>query len=774
MNRANWTNYPPLNAESYGRYINVAHKINAGTWAVVYNECEGRSRIMLYSWTKGARKEVTLTFDHSFPHQPEIIIGKNNTLWVVWNAYTGNEWEIRGAIVDYLQNKTLETFTVYQGKYLILPPAICWCRERLFVAWPEMKEDKLSILLCSGLPGRWDKPVIVSTPGVDANRVSMTSYKDRVLLTWDEYTDGSYRIAWHWLNRNKSPISYAGINSERWLSPVSISEPKNGAYIAFTILKEVHDPERDIWDHWPGIAVAKIEDEHMHILEDPTQEDPRFAADLREGLLGDDYYIGYHGLRRRPQPAIRDDGTLWLFWELMYGPEKSPRYGHLSGRCWDGKTWSEPLLIHHGMTCYAVPDYFNSGQLPICFLNDRLEAKKLVDYEIVVESRGITFQRKGKYWQCWQQAKVKEEPTVRYETTIHNKTLKLYWLDTHCHSVFSPDAEGEPDELINYARDIAHLDGVSIVDNDYYPFKSYSQAEWQIQQVLASHFTKPGEFIVFPGYEFTYHRRNLTPNFNHRYVIYPKPGGRLLRRIDPEGRTDQILVNSLYNTDAILVAHHCTWQLIKPGFDQLVEVCSSWRVCIEETDFVLKRLLSGDRFGFIGSSDSHRACPGMGGALTGVYATALTPEALHEAYKNRRTIATQGQRIAIDFRINGVFIGEETTIDSAPALHLTVNAPTILEFVEVIRDGISIEKFTPQSSSLQVKFADHQITSGQHFYFVRVKCLGESSFNVQKGKKDFYKPFVNQGRFPGNFARARGPFAWCTPIWVKIQANKQS
>ena len=85
-------------------------------------------------------------------------------------------------------------------------------------------------------------------------------------------------------------------------------------------------------------------------------------------------------------------------------------------------------------------------------------------------------------------------------------------------------------------------------------------------------------------------------------------------------------MDSLYNTEAILVAHHCTWQLRKPGFDRLVEVCSSWRVCIEEADFIIKRLLSGDRFGFVGSSDSHRACPGMGGALTGLYASELTLE----------------------------------------------------------------------------------------------------------------------------------------------------
>lgn len=771
MKETNLTYYPPVNPESYGRYINVAHKINAGTWAVVYNESKGQGRIMLYSWADSARKDILLTSDDSFPHQPVITMGRENILWVVWNVYAGDKWEIRGIVINSARHKILERFTIHQSRDLILPPAICWCKERLFVAWPEIKDNKLAILLSSGLPSRWDKPIIISTPGVDANRVNITSYKDRVLLTWDEYMDGSYRIAWRWLTGMKNlrnPINYAGDDSERWLSPVSISEQK-GAYIAFIILKEVHDLERDIWDHWPGIVVARIEDEHIHLLEDSAQEDTRFAADLREGLLGDDYYIGYHGLRRRPQLAVRDDKTLWLFWELMYGPEKSPHHGYLAGRCWNGKTWSEPLLIHHGMTCYAVPNCFNSKQLPICFLNSYLDVKKLVDQEIVVESHGIPFQRSGKYWYHWQQVKAKEKPAVRYGTNIGNKTLKLYWLDTHSHSVFSPDAEGEPDELINYARDIAYLDGVAIVDNDYYPFKSYSPAEWQVQQALASHFTKPGEFVVFPGYEFTYHRQDLTPNFNHRYVIYPKPGGRLVRRIDPEGKTDQMLVDSLYNTEAILVAHHCTWQLIKPGFDQLVEICSSWRVCIEETDFIIKCLLSGARFGFIGSSDSHRACPGMGGALTGVYATALTPDALYKAYRNRRTIATQGQRMVIDFRINDTFIGGEITVDSAPILHLIVKSSTMLEFVEIIRDGIPIKKFEPQSSSLQTKFEDHQIASGQHFYFVRIKSVGEPSFNVSNGEKNFYKPFINQGRFPANFARAHGPFSWSSPIWVKVK-----
>ena len=65
------------------------------------------------------------------------------------------------------------------------------------------------------------------------------------------------------------------------------------------------------------------------------------------------------------------------------------------------------------------------------------------------------------------------------------------------------------------------------------------------------------------------------------------------------------------------------------------------------------------------------------------------------------------------------------------------------------------------------EFYDEFVTPGEHFYFVKVKAVGDESFNEYYGDRDNYSPFVaNVGVYRHNFARAKGPFAWSSPIWI--------
>lgn len=214
--------------------------------------------------------------------------------------------------------------------------------------------------------------------------------------------------------------------------------------------------------------------------------------------------------------------------------------------------------------------------------------------------------------------------------------------------------------------------------------------------------------------------------------------------------------------------HHVSYDIIDQERDWNVEICSSWRICMEESDFTLKQLLQGKKFGFVGSSDTHRAVPGLGGALTGIYAKALTPEALFDAYRHRRTIATQGFEIFIDFRVAGTFIGGETECSATPDIDACVRAYREIEFVEVIRDGKAVFRESPGQSECEFKAKDDSVEAGEHFYFLRVKLVGDPSFNTDPGEKSL-KAFSNSGNYRHNLARARGVFAWTSPVWVTIK-----
>jgi hypothetical protein len=345
-------------------------------------------------------------------------------------------------------------------------------------------------------------------------------------------------------------------------------------------------------------------------------------------------------------------------------------------------------------------------------------------------------------------------------------SYRLVWADTHVHSVQSPDAEGEVDELVHFARDVAGLDAVTIIDNDYYPHKALTEAEWRRHQAMAAHFTEPGRFVFLPGYEFTYHRGDLDPDFNHRCVIYPRSGP-LLRRIDPESDTDAKMLAALSGTDGMAYPHHCSYALIDPTVEWTIEACSSWRVCLEETDFTLGQLRSGAKIGFVGSSDTHRLVPGFGGARTGLWVRELSPEGLFDAYRSRRCLATQGRNVRIDFRAAGEPIG--STVDASGPVELIaeVGAPIAIEFIELLRDGEVIARIEPDGPSGRLACSDEP-AAGEHFYFVRVKLTGDASFNVEgQARGNPLKPFSQTSRYPHNLARAEGPFAWASPIWVR-------
>ena len=174
----------------------------------------------------------------------------------------------------------------------------------------------------------------------------------------------------------------------------------------------------------------------------------------------------------------------------------------------------------------------------------------------------------------------------------------------------------------------------------------------------------------------------------------------------------------------------------------------------------------GGRFG-IYSSDSHRMVPGLGGALTGVFATELTPEAVLDAYRRRRLIATSGSRMLIDFRVGDHFVGEDGAVTGAPRVIGRVQAPREIEQVDVVRDGQVIRRLTPGADTIDLDFDDESASVGSHFYFLRVKLVGDPSFNIGTENMQEYRAFQINGRYAGNWARADGCFGWSSPIWIE-------
>jgi hypothetical protein len=107
-------------------------------------------------------------------------------------------------------------------------------------------------------------------------------------------------------------------------------------------------------------------------------------------------------------------------------------------------------------------------------------------------------------------------------------------------------------------------------------------------------------------------------------------------------------------------------------------------------------LARGLRFGFTASSDSHNGFPGAyGEGLVAVLSERLDRAAILDAIRARRTYAITGDRIEIDFEINGAPMG--TTIEAGREAEVAyrVDGRDELDVVEVIQDGKIVHRSFP-------------------------------------------------------------------------------
>jgi hypothetical protein len=716
---------------------------------------------------------------------------------------------------------------------------------RVFFLWEELGEERIVIRSAVWDPDEKSfSDHTLSDPSFDAFRpdlwIDLSGPDARIWAVWDRYRDEQYEVVLSAAvvgagdsgsaSVPPSPVfqlhSVFRCRGEDWNAPrllgiagnVESSESsgegrRNGAgstiFCIWRSTTEVWD-DRGIFDRCSAVKGVKIDGENIVFLEDPEHPEKQTGTcsipeaegkrtvigDLREGLLARELTKGYVGLRRNPQ-IFSFQGVPCIAWEVRPESTKTSVKGQLVGRTIgeDGKV-RPAVVLHRGGYCYSVPKVVepegNPGEkIPISFFEFEREGEEILQSAWVGRpGKGAGEEYKLRYsdWNRWHREapdidrQGKGYPSENILMNDAGGTYNLYWGDTHCHTIMSPDAEGDPDEFIHYARRNAGLNLLGMVDNDFYPHKSITRCEWEIKKALSDRFSVSGEFLCPPSYEYTYHDPSLSPDFNHRCVLHFLEGD-LIKRTDPGNREIEKFLKRIDPEKTLVYIHHCAYRLTTPEVERNAEVVSSWRVCMEETNFTLEQLKKGQKIGFIGSSDTHRQVPGRGGALTGVFAEELTPEAVLDAYNNRRLIATQGSKVLIDFRINGVFIGgtlKRKGGDQAPlSITCRVQGPSDLERITIIKDGNPLLEKEIDGVETELTITDSEISRGGHFYFAKVKLKGEPSLNMEKKGEEKgeakggtegperYRPFTNESLYPHNLARGRGVFAWTSPIWVE-------
>jgi hypothetical protein len=326
--------------------------------------------------------------------------------------------------------------------------------------------------------------------------------------------------------------------------------------------------------------------------------------------------------------------------------------------------------------------------------------------------------------------------------------LNLYYGEIHAHTELS-DGVGSPEDAMLWARDVEKLDFSALADhferNQNY---NYTRDEkWRINKATMNKYNDPGKFVALQGYE-------IGTLEKHRNVYFPDAEGRLVVNDDNgEMVTMDNVYDKLEGTDYILIPHAPKFHGInwraqdKPERQRLVEICSSWGISEEGGPLSVREGLNlGLKLGFTGGTDNHSAEPGHAfyagfGGITGAFAGTLTRKGIFDALMARSTFATNGERMIINFYVNGKFMGEEMNFESAPDINIKGRAITMspIEGIDIIRNGEVVHTVKPDEKCYDMKIAwsdpdkaekhiiKRELTGESTiYYYMRVRCAGNN------------------------------------------------
>lgn len=637
--------------------------------------------------------------------------------------------------------------------------------DRFAAAWMQWNGRNLELVSTEWSGGAGGPPIAFSDPRTDAFRPQLVAGEGGVLdAVWDAYQDGTSRVYARRLRPALGPIEPVSSSPERCLKPVATRNADGELLVAWIRAADVMAAAGAV-DQMHAIQMARRTNDGWRVLTDADGGDA--LAWLAHGLLAQiepkpSATGGYLGRRRDPM-FVRDGDATWLLWERKASHVGSTTVatGELLGRRIAGTEVGPTVLLASGSVDYRVAHHARAVNGQFAVISSALPRDGQRTYSLSRVDLGGARPVATEPWRGWQPVTWPlpgAEPR-RHTLREGEREYRLFWMDSHVHSGLSADAEGEPDEILFYARDRGRLDAVVMQENDFYncPLTDY---EYQLGAFYGRVLSSP-RFVALPGYEWTQRvpadraEPLDQPRFwgrtypNHRTIIYPRSGGPLIRYVDVNND-----IRRLYDVVArhggVMHTQHAEFDFTGAPGEAAIEVTAGWGLYFLNPGKIHATLNRGFRAGFVGTSDSHRRNPGLGGGLTGIYAAELTPEAILDAYRARRVFATNGARIAIEARANGELMGRDVTARGDARLTLFVSAPRPIRRATLIRDGTDVKVFTAagDATSATFEYEENGKSAGTHWYYWRVEQEGVSR------------------HYGGNVSTAFGNLAWSTPHWI--------
>ncbi len=313
---------------------------------------------------------------------------------------------------------------------------------------------------------------------------------------------------------------------------------------------------------------------------------------------------------------------------------------------------------------------------------------------------------------------------------------KLYYGYLHAHSSLS-DGKGQPDDAYRMARDEAKLDFFAITDHAsliaFWPW----DAKWARTRKAADRFNEDGRFVALRGFEWS------SPTFGHINVLGTKNFATCI--------SEPTMV-ALYEwladyPDAVCRFNHPGYaDKLNVEFEHfaLSQFAVNQMVGIEmfNKDRGIEKFFSngfrkGGRFldeaiargwftGVVGGQDNHKRNWGTrSNDRVGVWATSLTREGILDAYRARRTFATEDVNLCLSFMANGAQMGSRLQ-PGAMTLLIDVEDGDREPFVsaELFKRGQRLKEWPLGSAEASITFRDSAV-AGDYYYVMVTQDDGD-------------------------------------------------
>ena len=706
-------------------------------------------------------------------HSSPRILAHGGAVWVFWSSKRADRWQIVGR--EFREGRWRPEVTFSDTGQDAIDPSVTMTGDgNLLVAWSCFDRGSFVVRSRLSSQGRLGRILTLSDPAENAFRPQAVTHGKDCWVVWDQYHDRCYSIRARKAHPEPEVEQRLSPETSNSITPAVLSTP-SGLHMAWVEVADVVGGAG---------AISQMHTLHMSTLRDGkwsltrNRDGSTAGAELTHGLMSkiEPRAVatgGYTGRRRAPMLAQRSGGEVWLIWERKSDHRgRTPQVtGELIGRPANDGQWEKPLILHRGLVDYHLPHPGKTASGKLGLIASQLPREHRRLYRTVTVDLELGEPLEEESWPGWKPVSLPDqEPRERHEIAIDGKRYTLFWADLHCHSNLTADAEGEPDELLFYARDKAGLDLVCFTENDFLYDIPLTASEYQRGALSARCFSRDGEFLVLPGFEWTarlpYDKdvdpaelihwtpqqlRERPSHPNHRSVIYPSTGGPLIRHSDVDNDISK-LYQAVEKAGGVAHTQHGMWNHTGHEVEVNVEVTAGRETYINKPAMFHRTLDQGYRFGFVGCGDSHRRNPGLCGGLTGIYAEKLASGAIMEALRQRRVFATNGSRIMIDSRADGVFMGRDTTSDSGDIrLVLRVLGTRPIIMATLFGDGKEIKTYMGDGERLSVAHEIKGLKKGTHWCYWRV---------VQEGSSPQY---------PGNVKVARGNLAWSSPHWLVVK-----